>query len=213
MTSAGTLTKEAADFFSKKFQCPVINRYGSREAGSIACSCDKNEGLHINMMSNYLEILDDNNKCCKAGETGRVIVTLLNEKAMPLIRYDIGDRANFSDKRCSCGRGFKLLGSVNGRTVDVFKTEDGKKVDGEYFTHLLYTIPQVRQFQIVQNKINHVTVKIVLIEPDGDMTFASLLTQNIRMVLGKNTQVDIEKVKEIPVSNSGKRAYTISYIQ
>lgn len=212
MTSAGTLTKDAADFFSKKFQCPIINRYGSREAGPIACSCTQNEGLHINMLSNYLEILNDNNEYCKEGENGRVILTLLNEKSMPLIRYDIGDRASFTTRNCSCGRGLKLLGSVNGRIIDIFKTAEGKKVYGDYFTHLLYTVPQIKQFQIIQDRIDHVLVKLVLANPEEGIEFTAPLIQNIKKVLGEKTQVEVEKVKEIPVSKSGKRAYTISYV-
>lgn len=120
MTSAETLTKDMSEYFAQKFKCPVINRYGSREAGPIACSCEKNEGLHINILSNYVEILDDNDRNCAEGEEGRIILTLLNEHAMPLIRYDIGDRGNILKKNCSCGRGFQLMGSVSGRVVDVF---------------------------------------------------------------------------------------------
>lgn len=213
MTSAGTLTKDMSKYFAQKFKCPVINRYGSREAGDIACSCDKNEGLHINMLSHYVEILDDNDRNCEEEEQGRVILTLLNEKAMPLIRYDIGDRGNLLKKQCSCGRGLQLMGEINGRVVDVFKTADGKKVDGEFFTHLLYTAPQVKQFQIIQDKIDHVIVKLVLADSVADKGFEISLVQNIKKALGEQVQVDIEEVEEIPVSKSGKRAYTISHVR
>lgn len=212
MTSAGTLTKDMSAYFSQKFRCPVFNKYGSREAGAIACSCEKNEGLHINMLSNYVEILDDNDRNCGEGEEGRIILTLLNEKAMPLIRYEIGDRGNILQKKCSCGRGFQLMGGVSGRVVDVFKTADGRKVDGEYFTHLLYTVPQVKQFQIVQDKIDHVLVKLVMTDSVVDKSFVTALAENIKKVLGEAVQVDIEEVEEIPVSKSGKRAYTISHV-
>lgn len=213
MTSAGTLSKDAAEWFAQEFKCPIINRYGSREAGPIACSCDKNEGLHINMLSNYVEILDDNDKNCEEEEEGRVILTLLNEKAMPLIRYDIGDRGSILKKKCSCGRGLQLMGGVSGRTIDFFKTEDGKKVYGDYFTHLLYTVPQVKQFQIIQDQINHVILKLVLADSVVDKSFINSLIFNIQKVLGEKVQIDIEEVKEIPVSKSGKRAYTISYVK
>lgn len=213
MTSAGTLTEDAAKYFASKFKCPIINRYGSREAGPIACSCEKNEGLHTNMLSNYVEILDDDDNNCKEGEEGRVILTLLNEKAMPLIRYDIGDRGSLLNKRCSCGRGLQLMGNIKGRVVDVFKAVDGRKIDGEYFTHLLYTIPQVKQFQIIQDNIQHVTVKLVLIDSLQEKEFINQLIMNIKYVLGESVTVDVEEVKEIPVSKSGKRAYTISHVE
>lgn len=213
MTSAGTLTKEAAEYFAKKFQCPVINRYGSREAGPIACSCEKNEGLHINMLSNYVEVLDDQDKNCEYGQAGRIILTLLGEYAMPLIRYDIGDSGVLTDRKCSCGRGLQLLDCVHGRRIDIFKTMDGRKVYGDYFTHLLYVVPQVKQFQIIQDKIEHVTVKLVLNESNCNRDFIDELIMNIKKVLGEEVQVDIEEVDEIPPQKSGKRAYTISYVK
>lgn len=209
MTSAGTLTKELHEYLLQTFKCPIINRYGSREAGQIACSCEKNEGLHINMLSHYLEILDEKNEKC---EEGRIVLTLLSEKAMPLIRYDIGDLGKLSDRQCSCGRGLQLLEKVSGRVVDVFKTADGKKIDGEYFTHILYTVPQVRQFQIIQDKIDHVLVKLVLSNDEVKRDFIDVLVMEIKKLLGEDVQIEVKEVDEIPPQKSGKRAYTISYV-
>ena len=55
-----------------------------------------------------------------------------------------------------------MLKCINGRIVDVFKTEDGKKVDGEYFTHLFYSENSIKQFQIVQDKINHIIILLLI---------------------------------------------------
>lgn len=209
MTSAGTLTKEMAEHYREIFNCVIINRYGSREAGPIACSCEKNEGLHVNMMSNYIEILDDDNRRSKEG---RVILTLLNEYAMPLIRYDIGDSASFSDKVCTCGRGLEMLDSVHGRKTDFFRTSDGKKVHGEFFTHLLYSVSEVKQFQIVQDQLKHILVKLVLVDDNVDKKFEEKLSEDIRKILGEDVIVEIEETAEIPVEKSGKRAFTISLI-
>lgn len=210
MTSAGTLTPELTEYLAQKFQCSIINRYGSREAGPIACSCEKDEGLHINVLSNYLEIVDDNNQ---NDIEGRIILTLLNEKAMPLIRYDIGDWGRLSNKRCSCGRGLPMLESVKGRAIDFFRSMDGTKVYGDFFTHLLYTVPQVKQFQIIQDKKEHVLVKLVLADKEYDRSFLDVLVKDIKRLLGEEMQVQIEEVEEIPPQKSGKRAYTISYVK
>lgn len=94
-----------------------------------------------------------------------------------------------------------------------FRTADGRKVDGEFFTHLLYTAPQVKQFQIIQDKIDHVIVKLVLTDSAADKGYEISLVQNIKKALGEKVQVDIEEVEEIPVSKSGKRAYTISHVR
>lgn len=74
-------------------------------------------------------------------------------------------------------------------------------------------MPQVKQFQIIQDQIDHVLVKLVLADSVEDKSFAASLIQNIKKALGEGIKVDIEEVEEIPVSKSGKRAYTISHVQ
>lgn len=214
MTSAGTLDRDTHDLLSRVFKCPVLNRYGSREAGDMACSCAKNDGLHINMNAAYLEILDDAGLPCKQGDVGNIVVTSLTNYAMPLIRYQIGDRGAMSGVMCSCGRGWPLLKSVNGRTVDVFLTPDGSKVDGEYFTHLFYGEHNVKQFQIVQDKLNHLVISLVFYDKDNvEEQFYMNLKKEISKVMGESIQIEYKSVDYIPEEKSGKRAYTISLLE
>jgi phenylacetate-CoA ligase len=122
ITSAGTLYPDMEKLIKEVFNCPVLNRYGSREVGDIACSCKRDEGLHLNIFTHYLEILNDKLKPCKPGEFGKVYVTTLDNYSMPLIRYDIGDIAIPSKKqKCSCGRGMPLIESVKGRMLIYLK--------------------------------------------------------------------------------------------
>lgn len=211
MTSAGTLDQSTYELLKNVYKAPVLNRYGSREASDMACSCDKNEGLHINMKSTYIEILGDDGKECEPGDKGRIVVTSLVEDAMPLIRFDIGDYGAKTSEQCSCGRGWELLKSVNGRIVDVFKTHDGKKIDGEYFTHLFYTEGDIKQFQVVQEEINRILVKIVPYDKTPDDVFMRI-ESGIHKVMGEETLVEFQIVDEIPPSQSGKRIYTISLV-
>lgn len=211
MTSAGTLDQDTYDLLKKVYGGPVLNRYGSREVSDMACSCDKNEGLHINMKTCYIEILDDEGNECKPGEKGNIIVTSLTEKFMPLIRYNIGDYGTKIEKACSCGRGWEMLGSVDGRIIDIFKTYDGRKIYGDYFTHLFYTENNIKQFQVIQCRIDHILVKLVPYDK-VQMDFYDRMNYGIKKVMGETVKIDYEIVKDIPESASGKRAYTISLI-
>lgn len=121
MTSAGTLDEQMLEEIQKVFKCPVLNRYGSREMGDMACSCNKNEGLHINTFVSYIEVLDGNYESCNLDEEGQLIVSLLSDYSMPIIRYAIGDRGALSSKTCTCGRGLPMLKCVTGRIIDFLK--------------------------------------------------------------------------------------------
>lgn len=212
MTSAGTLDSDTHHLLSEVFNCPVHNRYGSREMGDMACSCGENKELHVNVRSTYIEVVDDKFCALPDGESGNLIVTSLTEYGMPLIRYQIGDvGALANNSKCKCGRGLPMLKCINGRIVDVFMTEDGKKVDGEYFTHLFYSENSIKQFQIVQDKINHIIVKLVPYNQVSNEVYERL-SRNIRMVMGESVEIEYEITERIQASRSGKLSYTISLI-
>lgn len=75
------------------FRCRVTNRYGCEEVSLIACECERHEGLHVNADAIYLELLRPDGTPADPGEAGMVVVTDLTNRAMPLIRYQVGDMA------------------------------------------------------------------------------------------------------------------------
>ena len=192
------------------FQCKTYNYYGSREIGSIASECKMHDGLHIMMDHIVVEVLDDNNTICNDGKQGEITTTTLNNYSMPLIRYKIGDIGiKSSYNTCKCGINYHKLETIVGRTTDIFKTITGSSVDGEYFTHLFYFRENIRNFQVVQNQLDILTIKIV---KDGYISEETLndIKQKIKIVMGDSCQVIFEFVDEIPKTLTGKYKYTIS---
>lgn len=215
LTSAGTLYPFMRERIAGVFQCPVFNRYGSREVGGIACTCEYQNGLHLSPWNHYVEILDEQNQPVPPGGTGRVHITLLHNYAMPLIRYALGDmavQAKDDLATCHCGRsGMPLIDSVRGRDVSLFKTRDGALVDGEFFTHLFYLKPWCQKFQVIQTAYDQIVMKIVL-TPNSLAQFQQdqpRLIQNARAVMGASLHVDFNLVDDIPPNPSGKFAYTL----
>lgn len=148
VTSAETLQPFMRKSIEEYFRCKVHDFYGSREVGPMAAECDKGR-MHLFNFNNYVEVLGDRNRPVNPGEEGRVIVTTLHNYSMPLIRYEIGDLA-VRGEACSCGYPGPTLDKILGRVTDHFVTEDGTLVHGEYFTHLFYFKPWVREFQVLQ---------------------------------------------------------------
>ena len=91
------------------------------------------------------------------GEEGEVCVTSLVNKAMPFIRYNIGDRAIInSNHECGCGSSNKILKLTRGRVNDYISTSTGERINSYIFVRAIeivnYMYPQtIKQFQIVQN--------------------------------------------------------------
>ena len=53
------------------------------------------------------------------GESGMLVVTMLQKEAFPLIRYKIGDISSLTWEKCACGRTHPRLGRITGRSDDM----------------------------------------------------------------------------------------------
>lgn len=93
---------------------PVHMSYGLNEIGKVATRC-KAGRYHVNIEHCLVQIVDDGGRPCAHGEIGHVLVTGLNNSAMPLLRYDTGDLAEVVDGPCPCGRTLPSFGDIAGR--------------------------------------------------------------------------------------------------
>lgn len=210
-STAETLTDAQRSVIEQAFQAPVYNFYGSREINNLAAECLSHEGLHINSLGRYIELIDENGKPVAAGKPGRVIVTDLTNLTMPFIRYEIGDVASWRGAPCSCGRSFPLLERVWGRSSDFITTPEGKLIHGEFFTHLFYGTAGVEQFQVVQPSMAELNVNIV-ISKDTEASPLASLTKRVSEAMGPGVECRIRIVDKIDRSVSGKHRFTVSHV-
>ena len=188
------------------FKAKVHNRYGGREVGLIGMECAEGR-MHINSRDLYLEIDSPN----PYSEPGEILITQLNNYAMPFIRYRIGDVGMLSNEPCPCGNDLPVLAELLGRTTATFRTRMGTLIHGGYFTRQFYGIKGVEQFQLIQESLKHCILKVVVNERWTEATRRSLV-QCIQKALGGDVIVTVEFVEDIPLAASGKREYTISKV-
>jgi phenylacetate-CoA ligase len=193
------------------FDCRVTNRYGCEEVSLIACECERHDGLHINADGVYVEIVRDG-RPAEPGEPGSVVVTDLSNRAMPLIRYQVGDVAVLSDRECPCGRGLPLLERLEGREADYVVTPAGELISGISLTeNFALQVPGVAQFQIIQESIDRFRFRMVR-GPD----FGPASTQRLRSLvherLGPGVDYQCEFLDQIPQEPSGKYRFCISRV-
>jgi phenylacetate-CoA ligase len=208
LTGAEPLREHQRETIERAFGAPVFNTYGCREVMLIAAECDRHEGLHVNTDHLVVE-LGEVPVLHGGGETGDVILTDLHNYGMPLLRYRNGDVATAGSGRCTCGRGFPLLRSIEGRLLDLIRTPDGRALPGEFFPHLFKDIAAVRQFQVVQKRIDRLEIRIVPATPgtEPDLQFAR---REIRRALGDEVELQFDFVQSIPLTPSGKFRVTVS---
>lgn len=210
IATAGTLYGFMREQLEETFGCTVLNRYGSRETGDMAGECEHRSGLHVLPWTCHVEVLGPDGRPAGPGEEGDVAVTGHTNRAMPLVRYLIGDRARLPEREveCPCGRRTQMLAEVTGRSVDMFLGPDGQMVDGEYFTHLMYFRPWLRQFQVVQRAPDDVLFRLAA-EAEVPASDREEIVAKTRAVLGEGCGVSFERVETIEPSASGKLRYTL----
>lgn len=188
------------------FKAKVHNRYGGREVGLIGMECAEGR-MHINARDIYLEIDSPD----PYTEPGEILITQLNNYAMPFIRYRIGDVGLLSAEPCPCGNGLPVLAELLGRSTATFRTRTGTLIHAGYFTRQFYGVKGVEQFQIIQETLKHCVLKVVVNRQWTEATRHSLV-QCIQKALGDDVVVTVELIDYMPVPASGKREYTISKV-
>jgi len=192
-TSSDTLLDPFRRNIEEAFNCKCYDKYGNTELAGSICECDEG-GLHIDTDYGLIEFLDENNDPVSYGESGRMICTNFINPAMPLIRYDTGDRAVPIDDVCSCGRKLPLVKEIEGRVDDVIIATNGAYVTR--MDHVFKSMYNIFEAQIIQVKRDLIKVNIVPRETYTERDEKQLIYE-IQSRLGKDMRIKINKKNRI----------------
>ncbi len=201
-TSSEYLEPNMRGYIQDRYAAEVYDIYGCTEIKEIAWECERHDGYHINEDEVYVEILSGLTPV-KPGEIGDIVLTDLRNKAMPLIRYRIGDRGRLLPGPCSCGRTFSRMAPVAGRSSDFVITPGGQKLSPYQFTTAIEKIDGLLQYQLVQEDIRTIIVKVIMAE-GADLQKALEITDEIKGFLVEPMDIKVESCKRINIEENGK---------
>jgi phenylacetate-CoA ligase len=154
---------EDKQIIEKAFGVPVIREYGASELDVIAIE-DVQGRWALNEANLFVEVLSENNTVLPRGESGRLVITSLHNKAMPFIRYDIGDIGMLEED----DRGI-MLKTLAGRVNDTIILPSGKKSPGLTFYYVSRSILEssgvLKEFIIRQTAVNSFEFDVVSDRP------------------------------------------------
>ncbi len=166
--------------------------YTTNDTGAIGYQCEKLSGgfHHVHEDLHYVEILNENNEPCKAGEIGRIVVTNLYRRLMPTIRYDVGDLGRWVEDECSCGRKTRVF-ELLGRSDDVLIIGGGN-IHPEVVAESVYEIEGLsNHFQLIADIFNKKDrLKITVEAMDENLSNKSLTEEKLKQII-------YEKSKEL----------------
>ena len=202
--TAEPTTSGQRERIAESFDAHVSTWYGAREHGWIAAECREERRLHINHVGLYIEQAED----------GAVLVTDLLTHAMPLIRYELGDRVQLGTAPCPCGDPRPTIERLEGRVTDVLVLPSGKLVPGVLTSMrgLQHFVPGVIENQVVQNDLHSLDVYYVPaanFEPQHQQALA----EDIRATTFGELDVRCHAVEALKRAPNGKVRYCVSHVE
>lgn len=173
----------------------------------VAFDCEVQDGLHINEDHFLPEVVDPLTlEPLPLGEKGELILTSLQRRAMPMIRYRTKDITRLRREPCACGRTLIKMDKVLGRTDDMIVIS-GVNVFPSQIESLLMDIEEVEpQYVLVVRKKGYLDQLSVRVEGKKDVYDAGpqkraeveqKIKNHIKGMIGINVQIHLEEPKII----------------
>lgn len=181
----------------RAFQAPTIAEYGSMECGNLAHE-GKDRRLRVREDRVLMETVEN--------EQGKfdILVTCLDNRSFPLIRFAIGDLATEALERPS--HGFAVLPGVSGRTNDMVVAQSGRLVHPMGLKHVFERYREIRRFTARQDITGHVRVQVE--SPSKHLDLSTAERQLSELVEGFG--VTVEQVDVIQGTAAGKHRWIVS---
>jgi phenylacetate-CoA ligase len=209
ITNAEPLLKHQREIIEEVFNCKVIQTYSGCEY-AFGGSEDLSGKMYLWPEAGIMEVINEKKELSLKGH-GEFIITGLLNKAMPLIRYRVGDSGTIckaDDFQNS--RRFKYLSEITGRTDDLIKSPDGRligRLDPVFKAEF-----NISEAQIIQETLTEFVVNIVPLDSYTELEGVEIIERLKERVSDKIT-VNINKVVAIPRSSNGKFKAVISKIK
>ncbi|MFN7991481.1 MAG: AMP-binding protein [Candidatus Micrarchaeia archaeon] len=209
-STAETLSPDCRELLGSSFSCPVFNQYGSTELGYVAWECPEEHRMHVSS-SHLVEIVDKSGRPRRSGR-GELVVTPLLSRAMPLIRYRIGDMARWG-RECPCGRGLRVLEGIDGRKEDMITLPSGRQVPPHSLVRM-HRLDSILSYQIIQEEpglfvFRHIPAVRGHLSERSKREIRSIIEEGC---LGEAVKVEFVEADSMEKSRSGKCSVVISKV-
>ncbi len=165
----------------QKLKIVATDNYGLSEVmgPGVAGECLERNGLHINEDHFLVEIINPETlEPAKPGEVGELVITTLTKEAFPVIRFRTRDLTRVISEPCPCGRKFRRMNRVMGRTDDMLIIK-GVNVFPSQIEAVLFDIEGTEpHYQIIVERKGALDSVKVLVEASESIFFDEMKKQN-----------------------------------
>lgn len=184
----------------QKMGIQVYDIYGLSEVmgPGVACECEKQHGLHVCEDQFIIEILDPKTlQPVPDGEWGEVVFTTLCKECSPLVRYRTRDISRILAGECECGRTFRRMDRIAGRTDDMMILR-GVNVFPSQIEEEIVSFPEIApQYQLIlttKGTLDHAELRVETVPefPFDEIRRLEKLKKDLQKALKENLQIAVD---------------------
>jgi len=206
----------------KLYQIKAYNSYGLSEmcGPGVALECEQQQGMHLWEDHYYMEIIDPaTGEVLPDGQEGELVLTTLQRRAMPLIRYRTRDLTRIIPAECACGRTHRRIERIKGRDDDMLII-NGVNIFPMQIEQTIMKYDEVQSHYLIEitkeDFLDKVHVKVEVHEGLFTESFSALeklqkhITADLKSELGVNPKVHLVEPGSLPVTEGkAKRVYDL----
>ena len=192
------ITENDRALFIEELGPGIIDSYGSAETGACMLRLPDKNYYAVHNDSFVVNVVDENGQLARQG---RVIITPLYKTDLPLINYEVGDRAEMRTSQ-----GVHFITSMDGRLNDYFRYEDGRVTSFFEVTPVIAHCQDILQIRFIEKSYDLIHVQIVR---DGKAKMSreeleEYLSSSLNRIFKKPFRFEFEWMDVIPPDANGK---------
>jgi phenylacetate-CoA ligase len=201
-----------AEAYRKKVEAeygvPFRSAYGLVETSVVAGECPEGEGMHTVMDNFIIEVINpETGENLMDGEEGELVITPLNNVAMPLIRYRTGDVGSIIPYNpCKCGNTHQKISLVRGRVSQFIKVSGRRILPMDIEEVVALTSGLGDEYQIVLDHPGELEKLKVKAEIRPEIQNAEDVKKKMGEMIWKNLGIESE-VELVPLGSLGRSLF------
>jgi phenylacetate-CoA ligase len=214
LTSSAHFSPELREAMEREWGGKIFDYYGQAERVCFAVSSRAGE-FWFNPAYGRVELTpSETDELTDGNRQISIVATGFWNSAMPLVRYDTGDRAivpataTETDLR-AISLGLQPFGGIASRTDDFIVTSEGLRIGS--LNAVPWEVENLLQVQIVQESLNSVVVRALTL-PRFSAADCARLEANARAKLPRSIAVRVEVVDRLQVGAHGKTPFVVRQI-
>lgn len=207
LTTGEMLYEHQRQELGRSYGGKVASYYGCNEVGSMAFECEQGR-MHVADEHVLVEVVDDGGVPVW-DQPGRILLTDLDNRLTPFIRYEVDDVGVLTRDPCPCGRRLTVLKSLDGRTQDALVNAAGDRLSTVCLAGKFRNLRAIHRIQLVQRTVTEIELLYEGAEPGMESERTAIVAE-IHQRLGSQMRVTPRSVENLVFTRRGKCRLVVS---